>query len=67
MDCTPPLVEIELNDLDYPLGCSPACLEKNWSSKPELAVMEVMLYLTGIVSFFCVVVTFVTWANVAEL
>ncbi|XP_062507392.1 uncharacterized protein LOC134183840 isoform X2 [Corticium candelabrum] len=67
VDCTPPLVEIELNDLDYPLGCSPACLEKNWSSKPELAVMEVMLYLTGIVSFFCVVVTFVTWANVAEL
>lgn len=67
VSCKPPLVRTELRDVQFPVDCSPACLEENWTRRSEQLSLEVMLYLTGVFSLFCVVVTFITWAKVAEL
>jgi hypothetical protein len=65
--CTPPLVKTELQDIPYYLRCSPKCFQEDWISDRDQTAMEVMIYITAIFSLFSVLITFITWAKVAEL
>ena len=65
--CKPPLVATELRDINPYLECSPECFHTAWTTDAEQTAQEAMLYLSAIISLFCVVVTFITWAKVAEL
>ena len=65
--CTPPLVRTEIRDMSPYLECSPKCLTEEWITEAEKQSLEVLLYLTGIIVWFCAVTTFITWAKIAEL
>jgi hypothetical protein len=65
--CKPPLVATELRDIKPYLECSPTCFNTAWTTAAEKTAQEVMLYLSAVISLFCVIITFITWGKVAEL
>jgi hypothetical protein len=67
VECKPPLIKTELHDIEPHLDCSPKCLDEGWTTDSEQRALEAMLYLTALISLFCIVITYITWAKVGEL
>lgn len=65
--CKPPLWPTQITSGELPFHCSPACLDENWPSQPEKITFDIMVYVTFIFCWTCIIVTFITWAKVAEL
>jgi hypothetical protein len=66
-NCTKPLVQTEIYNPDFPLTCSPPCLDDDWCTKSEFVGLNAVLYVTVIFTWICCIVTFITWAGVPEL
>lgn len=66
-NCTEPLIPVQIFNPQFPLECSPACLEDNWATESERVGLNIVLNLTAGFSWICCVITFITWVGEKKL